>query len=204
MPRILAIAILCVLALPADARGKQVAYVGGHPIPGGGWCEIEGPHVHLFAPEHATELYRVTNGRYYFVGDPVPFGYHGERHAYAGRHPIVVGHDEAWCYLDGPHFHAFAAPHDHFVDRGGVAWYVGDWPRRYHAEGARRVTINAIYKPLVYARPIVVVAPPPGYHVPVIEVVHPVEVVYIEPYHHHHHHKHHHHHDDDDDDDDDD
>src|SRR5262249_9595080 len=75
MPRILVIAALCLIAVapPADARPRQVAYVGGHPIAGGGWCEIEGPHVHLYLPEHATELYRVTGGRYYFIGDPVPF-----------------------------------------------------------------------------------------------------------------------------------
>jgi len=191
MRRIVVIAALCIVAVApvADARGKQVAYVGGHPIPGGGWCEIEGPHVHLYAPEHATELYRVTGGRYYFVGDPVPFGYHGDKHAYAGRHPIAVGHDEAWCYLDGPHYHVFAPPpHDKFVERGGVEWYVGERPRRYRIDEPRYVTINAIYKPLVYARPVIVVAQP--------EVV----VYHI---HHKHKHHHHHHHDDDWDDDDD-
>jgi hypothetical protein len=231
---------VCALACAAPAiagpraASKQVMYVGVHPIPaaaGGGFCDIEGPHVHVFLPEHADVLFRTIGGAYLFVGDPAAFGYDGPKHAFYGRHPIPVDelvpgehpeHDgTVFCYLDGPHYHAYAPPPSlKFVERGDAYWYVGDWPRSYRVDGPRYQKINAVYKPLVYARPVVVATAPPGYHVPtitvdvapavvvrtpqVIEVPAPWLVVddgyvYEVRYGRHHHHHHHHHHEDDDD-----
>lgn len=163
---------------------KQIAYTGVHPIPpadSGGFCNIEGPHVHLYLPDHADVLYRMVGGAYLFVGDPAPFGYDGPRHAYYGRHPIPVDelvggnhreHDgELFCYLDGPHYHIYVPPPAlKFVLRGDAYWYVGDWPRSYRVDAPRYQKINAIYAPLLYARPVVTASAPVGYHVPIIEV----------------------------------
>ena len=174
------------LAAPKVAP-KQVAYIGGHPIPaaeGGGFCDIEGPHVHVYLPVHADELYRVIHGRYLFVGDPVPFGYDGPTHAYSGRHPIPVDelvpgdhpeHDGAvFCYLDGPHYHIYAPPPElAFTLRGDAYWYLGAWPRSYQLDGPRYQKINVVYAKLTYARPIVTALAPAGYHVPVIEIAAP-------------------------------
>lgn len=220
--------------------GKQIAYTGVHPVPaeeGGAFCNIEGPHVHLYRPDHADVLYRVVGGAYLFVGDPAPFGYDGPKHAYHGRHPIPVDelvggdhreHDgELFCYLDGPHYHIYLPPPAlKFVLRGDAYWYVGDWPRSYRLDAPRYQKINAAYAPLQYARPVVTVSAPVGYHVPIVEVdvPRPVPIVVRHPapvievrvpwivvedgtaydgyaYDIHYHrrpHHHHHHHDDDD------
>src|SRR5512144_352724 len=80
------------LAAPALAgAGKQVRYIGIHPIPrsdGGGICYIEGPHVHIYDADRVQ--YRDHRGASYFVGDPVAYGYDGQRYAYKGHHPIHV------------------------------------------------------------------------------------------------------------------
>jgi hypothetical protein len=84
------------LAIPAPPDAKQITFVDVHPIlaeAGGGFCNIEGPHVHIYRPDyrpdHAGELYRCVGGSYLFIGDPVPFGYDGSKHVYSGRHPVV-------------------------------------------------------------------------------------------------------------------
>src|SRR5512139_3293680 len=129
---LLAFAGLVLVTSLAVAGKKQVRYVGIHPIPkaeGGGFCNIEGPHVHIFA---ANKLeYRDHRGANYFVGDPVAYGYDGPRHTYKGHHPIhvhaVVGdsdEDIEYCYLDGPHYHSFAPPAGpDFEVVGGVNFY---------------------------------------------------------------------------------
>src|SRR4051794_29738114 len=97
---VLIVFALVVLALPAIAgNGRQVHYIGIHPIPkseGGGICYIEGPHVHIFDADKLQ--YRDHHGASYFVGDPVAYGYDGKRYAYKGHHPIhvsaVVGDDD--------------------------------------------------------------------------------------------------------------
>lgn len=174
---IVVIAALVALAAPAAAgkgNGKQVRYVGIHPVPpsqGGGVCYIEGPHVHVFA---ANKLeYRDHRGYQHFVGDPVAYGYDGPRHAYKGHHPIhvhaVVGDDHedvAYCYLDGPHFHAYAPPpaiEADFAVAGDAYFYVAEPPRAYVAARPAMVKINAVYTPLVYTRPVVEVEPPSGW-----------------------------------------
>jgi hypothetical protein len=163
------------------AADRAVRYVGVHPIltdhNGGGFCYIEFPHVHLSAPPARAEvMFRKHDDGLYFVGDPVPYGYAGPKQSYYGPHPVhvdfVLGSDGdhiEYCYLDGPHYHPFApAPHASFKLEGGVYFHTGKLPRAYVDGRPRYGKINAVYKPMVYTRPVVVVAPPPEYHGPVV------------------------------------
>jgi len=159
---------------PATAKGKQVRYVGLHPVPkadGGGICYIEGPHVHIFA---ANKLeYRDHGNQHYFVGDPVAYGYDGPRHAYKGHHPIhvhaVVGDDQEdveFCYLDGPHFHSFTPPpaiKAEFVVADDAYFYVAEPPPVYVEARPAMIKVNAVYTPMVYTRPVIEVEPPSGW-----------------------------------------
>ena len=71
--------------------------------------------------------YRDHDGFKYFVGDPVAYGWDGEKHAYYGHHPIPVDAlvdgdpDTEWCYIDGPHYHAWAPPPDVKRERAAAA-----------------------------------------------------------------------------------
>ena len=167
-----AIAALVLTVSVASAK-RQVKYIGIHPIPkaeGGGFCNIEGPHVHVFG---ASKLeYRDHRGHNHFVGDPVAYGYDGPRHSYKGHHPIhvhaVVGTPEPdveYCYLNGPHYHYFTPPPGpEFKVVGDTYFYVvADPPRAYVEARPAMIEVNAIYKPIVYARPVVEVQAPVGW-----------------------------------------
>src|SRR5262249_5275120 len=132
--------ILLVSATAAADHGRQVRYVGIHPIPqseGGGICYIQVPHVHVYGADKVQ--YRDHRGEKFFVGDPVAYGYDGARYAYKGPHPIRVDavvddddRDVEYCYLEGPHYHAFAPPPGpDFRLAGGAYFYVGTPPRAY-------------------------------------------------------------------------
>lgn len=154
--------VLFLAAGRADAH--QVRYMGMHPIPaeaGGGYCNIDFPHVHVFDLGQNQVLYRNHDDGYAFVGDPVPYGYEGPKYAYQGPHPIILedGVTE-YCYLEGPHYHPFApVAGAQFTMKGGVYFYGGHFPQVYYDARPRYARINAIYKPLVYARPVVVAGP---------------------------------------------
>jgi hypothetical protein len=181
--------VLAVASATADAdRAKQVRYVGMHPIPkaaGGGLCDIEGPHVHIYAADKLQ--YREHDGAYFFVGDPTAYGYKGTRYAYKGNHPVhvdlVVGGepDVEFCYLEGPHYHAFAPPEGELVLTGGAYFYTATPPKAYYAARPSMIQINAIYTPLVYARPVVTVAAPANWIGLRIDVSPPVVVYDIVP-----------------------
>lgn len=170
---LLGIAVLVIASAVAAADGKtQVRYVGIHPIAkseGGGFCYIEGPHVHIYPADKVQ--YRDHNGANYFVGDPVAYGYDGPKHAYKGHHPIhvdaVVGDDQddvEYCYLDGPHFHYFEPPGGtEFRVVGDAYFYVADPPRAYLDARPAYIGINAVYRPFVYARPVIAVEAPVGW-----------------------------------------
>ena len=157
---------------PAPVRyGRQVRFVGIHPIPkseGGGMCNIEGPHVHIYA---ANKLeYRDHAGDNYFVGDPVAYHYDGPKYAYKGPHPIhvdaVVGgpDDVEYCYIEGPHYHYFRPPVDNdFKVVGDTYFYVAEPPHAFIEARPAYVGINATYRPLVYTRPVVEVDAPVGW-----------------------------------------
>jgi hypothetical protein len=182
--------------LGATAEAKQTKYVGVHPISsgqGGGFCYLEVPHVHVYVPAKSEVLYREHDGGHFFVGDPVPYGYDGPKHGYYGHHPVPVdvileeneldGDEVEYCYLDGPHYHHYVpAASTPFVMKGGVYFFSGELPQVYVEAKPRLAKINVVYKPLRYARPVVVEAPPPEYRGPVVEVVAaPVEPVIVAP-----------------------
>ncbi len=170
--RILTILMLLLGIAYADHRyGRQVRYLGQHPIPkseGGGMCYIEGPHVHIYA---ANKLeYRMHGDDEVFVGDPVAHGWDGPKYAYKGPHPIDVDavyggpDDEAYCYIEGPHYHYFAPPDGpNFRMVGGAYFYVGDPPHAMIEARPQYIGINAYYQPFVYTRPVVEVEAPVGW-----------------------------------------
>jgi hypothetical protein len=164
--------------------GRQVRFVGIHPIPkseGGGMCNIEGPHVHIYA---ANKLeYRDHRGDNYFVGDPVAYKYEGPKYAYNGPHPIhvdaVVGGDPdvEYCYIEGPHFHYFQPPEGpDFKLSGDAYFYIGEPPHAFIDARPAFVGINAVYRPLVYTRPVVAVEAPEGWIGARVEFAPPVVV----------------------------
>jgi hypothetical protein len=168
-----------VAAAPTSADAKQHKYVGIHPVgkaKASGFCYIEVPHVHVYEPVRADVLYRVHDDHYYFVGDPVPYGYDGPKVTYYGHHPVeiefVVGadphdHGAEYCYLDGPHHHYFTpGPTAKFEVKGDVYWYVGGPVPK----PARLAQINGVYARLDYSPPVVEVEPPVGYVGAVVEV----------------------------------
>lgn len=170
-------------------KHKQVRYVGIHPIPkdrGGGLCYLEPPHVHVYAAPSAKVQFRTHQGAHFFAGDPVAYGWDGPRHSYMGHHPIyvhaVVGdpspHEE-FCFLDGPHFHAFAPPptvaSTNFRVEGGAYFFIGTPPPSYVEVRPAMAEVNAIYQPIVYERPVITVTPPQawiGVRYPVVAVGH--------------------------------
>ncbi|ACY14430.1 hypothetical protein [Haliangium ochraceum] len=192
----LALVGLALLAAPASA--EQIKFAGAHPIPDaqeGDFCYIEVPHVHVYTPANPEVLYRSHNGQHHFVGDPVAFGYDGEKHSYYGHHPVQVDpsvHIDVradpvteYCYLNGPHFHGYAPPVNvNFELKGGAYWYIGKYPRPYHKRKKRYARINVIYEPIVYVRPEVVVEAPAGYLGPVVDV-HVDHVDHVPPGHAH-------------------
>jgi hypothetical protein len=102
--------------------------------------------------------------------------------SYYGHHPIAVDavagvhvagtpHDLEYCYLNGPHFHAYAPAADlKFELKGGAYWYVDAYPKAYETDKRALVRINAVYEPIVYARPVITVEPPVAYVGPILEV----------------------------------
>jgi hypothetical protein len=136
---------------------------------GRGFCYIDVPHVHDYAPSD-PRLYRQVDGQFYFVGDPAPFDYEGPRHSYYGAHPVVDASVSfgapTYCYLRGPHYHWYAPPAQaQFELRGGAYWYVGTYEPVYYSERPRYVVVNDVYAPIVYTRPVVDVrVAPPAFH----------------------------------------
>ncbi len=180
---LLAFATLVLATSAATAGKQQVRYIGIHPVPkaeGGGFCHIEGAHVHVFGADKLQ--YRDHRGHHHFVGDPVAYGYDGPRHAYKGHHAIevhaVVGTpdvDTEFCYLDGAHYHYFAPPPGpDFQVVGDVSFYVAEPPAVYVEARPTYVGINAVYRPFVYARPVVEVEAPVGWIGARVDIVTPV------------------------------
>ena len=118
--------------LPLPSPAARVGSVGavGTISDGGGICYIEGPHVHIYA---ANKLeYRVHDDDNIFVGDPVAHGWDGPKYTYKGPHPMRIEGDpnEEYCYIEGPHYHAWApAEGPDFQVVGGAYFYVGTPPQ---------------------------------------------------------------------------
>lgn len=183
-------ALAGVAAGDGKGKGKQVHYVGIHPIAkahGGGLCHLEVPHVHVFAPADMVQ-YRDYQGDHYFVGDPVAYGWEGDKHAYYGHHPIYVEAvvdggapgEPVYCYLNGPHYHAFEPPVSLVADykiEADAYFYVGEPLPVYVEARPALVKINAIYTPIEYVRPVVTVEPPSAW----IGIRFPIAVVGAAP-----------------------
>jgi hypothetical protein len=168
----LVLALVTLVARPATAHGTVVQYMSQHPMPrklGGGFCYIDAPHYHDFAPSD-PRMYRQIDGQYYFVGDPAPFDYQGPRHSFYGPHPVaevgVQGGQPVYCYLQGPHYHWYQPPPQaQFELRGGAYWYTGTYEPGYYEQRPRYMVVNDAYAPIVYTRPVVdITLAPPGFH----------------------------------------
>ena len=171
--RLFLIVLGLVLAVPAAQAGAhQVRYVGVHPIPkseGGGFCYIEGPHVHVYGADKVQ--YREHRGEEFFVGDPVAYGYEGPRYMYKGHHPVHIDQvvddgdpQTEWCYIDGPHYHYYQPVEGpEFKVAGDAFFYVGEPPHAYVVGRPTYMRINAMYQPMVYERPVITVDAPVGW-----------------------------------------
>ena len=171
MRRALVSSLVLVVAVGVSATtwAHSSNYMSKHPLPrkvGRGFCYIDVPHFHDYAPSD-PRLYRQVDGQFYFVGDPAPFDYEGQRFSYYGAHPVVDAsvhlRGPTYCYLRGPHYHWYApSAAAQFELRGGAYWYVGTYEPVFYSERPRYVVVNDVYAPIVYTRPIVDirVAPP--------------------------------------------
>lgn len=171
MRHLLALALIVgVLGSAGPAAAKHFRYRSPHPFHNG-FCYLEGRHEHPDGPTDAR-VYRVIRGEYYFVGDPIAFGYHGPQYAYYDPHPVFdkanAFGEPVYCYLEGPHYHWYAPPSEaRFESRAGVYWYVGAFEPVFYDRHPRYVTINEVYRPLSYGRPTVAVTDaPPGWRAP--------------------------------------
>ena len=67
-------------------------FLGAHPLvgsPGTGYCYIDVPHVHDYVPDRPA-VFKEVGDEYVFTGDPVPFGYEGDKTVFYGHHPVPV------------------------------------------------------------------------------------------------------------------
>jgi hypothetical protein len=161
------ILLLALVGFAATAEARHVRFLGPHPIAvkyGGGYCYLEVPHLHIYAPDHPA-LYQQVGDQYVFTGDPVPFGYDGDRFQYYGHHP-VPGVDGVYCYIDGPHFHPYRFPESpEYKVQDNVAFYVAPLPEPYlRLKPQRERLVNEEYRAYAHLRPQVVVQPPPEWH----------------------------------------
>lgn len=111
--------------LTADDGGAYW-YYGAHPDGDGGWDATEGAHQHDYPP-FDPYLFTQENGYYYFIGDPVDFGYAGnDVYGFYGPHPIALAYGGGYCYYGAAHRHRFAPWGNRFVNANG--WYMYQGP----------------------------------------------------------------------------
>jgi hypothetical protein len=109
-----------------DDSGGAYWYYGAHPDGYGGWDGTEGPHQHDYAP-FDPYLFTEENGYYYFIGDPVDFGYGGQDvYGFYGPHPIALAYGGGYCYYGAAHRHRFAPWGSRFANANG--WYMYQGP----------------------------------------------------------------------------
>ena len=174
----------------APPRGKG-RFLGAHPLAGranAGYCYIDVPHVHDYLPDRPA-LYQQAGDAYVFAGDPVPFGYEGDKTVFYGHHPIPVDSDSAtsapgptFCFLKGPHYHDYPQPEGPgFKVKDNVIFYVGAIPPPVAASRPQlERAIEAEFRPYVAQRPQVVVTPPPEWQ-SVVWVAPPEPTVVVAP-----------------------
>jgi hypothetical protein len=170
MRRIVGALVVIVLALfAAEASARPMHFFGPHPVAvkfGGGYCYLDGPHIHIYTPDHMA-LYHDVGGELVFTADPTPFGYQGPHYSFYGPHPIPGAPGVVYCYIEGPHYHPFPPPAEapEYRLQGDVAFYIGPFDPVYYRERPHREKqVAVIYRPYVAMRPVVTVAPPPEWH----------------------------------------
>jgi hypothetical protein len=110
----------------ADDGSGAYWYYGAHPDGEGGWDATEGAHQHDYPP-FDPYLFTEENGYYYFIGDPVDFGYRGQDvYGFYGPHPIALAYGGGYCYYGGAHRHRFAPWGSRFANANG--WYMYQGP----------------------------------------------------------------------------
>src|SRR5512138_140129 len=117
-------------APPVTVQGGGYCFEGPHPVdsrvePGVTWDSTTGRHIHGYPP-FDLRLFSFQNGCYYFIGDPTDFGYAGETYSYYGAHPILAGYGGGWCFMIGPHRHAWRPWSPLFTTVG--PWYYWEGP----------------------------------------------------------------------------
>jgi len=151
-----------------DDQGQAygVGYYGPHPVPyqyGSGYCYIDGAHSHEYAP-FDQYLFREYNGYYYFVGDPVDFGWSRTFYWFNGNHPIPLGYGGGYCYISWPHRHHYMPIGDGFSLVGGYYTYSGIWPADYYVNRTWYWNYyGGYYRNSYYGNRYYTVRPPPIY-----------------------------------------
>lgn len=108
--RIALLAASVTLSLPALAQAEEWIFFDPHPVhpaAGGGFCEGAGAHVHDYAPIDPSEFVR-RDGLWFFVGDPVTWGYRGTVYRFDGGHEVEGSSGFAACARAGVHYHLYA------------------------------------------------------------------------------------------------
>ena len=156
----------------APGRGAKSKFLTAHPLTGqagAGYCYIDVPHVHDYSPDKPV-LYQRVGDNYVFTGDPVPYGYEGDKTVFYGHHPIPVeasalpiASTPTFCFLKGPHYHDFHAPEaPGYKVKDKVVFYVGPIPPEVaQVRPQQEHDLEIEYRPFVAQRPKVIVAPPP-------------------------------------------
>jgi hypothetical protein len=120
---------------------QEWRYNGPHAINaeyGSGWCNIAEPHTHPYPP-FDEYLFEEEDGGYYFVGDPVDFGYIGVYFWFDGGHPVASGWGHGWCHMSGPHRHIYRPFGGHFSTCGPYHCYRGPFDALYWRHHATRL-----------------------------------------------------------------
>jgi len=106
----LAVVVLAMTFLaPGVARAEEWIFFDPHPVHpavGGGFCEMTGAHVHDYAAVDPGAFVR-RDGLWFFVGDPVPYGYRGTVYRFEGSHEIAGSEGFAACTRAGVHYHLY-------------------------------------------------------------------------------------------------
>lgn len=107
-----AVAVAFAASSPGEAQAEDFIYFDAHPVhpaAGGGFCETAGAHVHDYAPVDPAAFLR-RDGLWFFIGDPVVFGYRGTVYRFDGPHEIAGSGSEGGtvCSMRGVHHHLYA------------------------------------------------------------------------------------------------
>ena len=121
---------------------QSFGFFGPHPIAhdqGAGFCNHQGAHEHPY-PVFDQNIFRMSNGYAYFIGDVGDFGYSQTGYQYVAEHPIGHTHGGGYCFMSWPHRHWFAPVGINFVWSNAGYVYNGAWGADYYSMRPRYVT----------------------------------------------------------------